>query len=290
MLCLGTMWRLTNIKLNKDLGTTSVVLGLVVLYAVTAYGAPELVVNLPKGPAVVNHEYRIGCEVSWAGEAGAFTILPAEIGTLDWGTAAVTKTEAFKRGDQQVVAETIEILPSKPGEFDSPEIRVSYLDPEATPPAESSVPQTAPPDSSASPSLRAEPFKIVVRTPRRLAWISGGLGASLLLLTAVGWWSAQVLRRPQPATARAGSAPNLSEIQAMLHRIRQYRLDGKFYEYYQGLSRVSGMLGDQSMSSSFSARAQRAGYAGARPSDDELDGDFRDVERALMKRREELTA
>lgn len=278
-----------DIKLNKVLKTASVVFGLV-LFSISAYGAPELVVNLPEGPAVINREYRIGCEISWAGEAGDYTILPAELGALDWGTISVAGIETFKRGDQQVVAQTIEVIPEKAGEFDSPEIRVSYLDPEATPPAEGSAPQTAPPDSSASPSLRAEPFKIVVRTPRRLAWISGGLGASLLLLTAVGWWSARVLRGPRPTTARAVPAHDFTELQAMLHRIRQYRLDGKFYEYYQGLSRVSDVLGDQTLSAALLGRAQRAGYAGARPSDDELDGDFRDVERALLKRREELAA
>ena len=278
-----------DIKLNRVLKTALAVFG-VVFFPISAYGAPELAVNLPKEPAVISCEYRIGCEISWTGEAGDYVILPAEIGALDWGTSAVTEIETFRRGDKHVVAQTIEIIPGKPGEFDSPEIRVPYLDPEVTPPAESSAPQTAPLDSSASPSLRAEPFKIVVRTPRRLVWISGGLGASLLLLTAVGWWSARVLRRPRPTASRAVPALDFSDLQSMLHRIRQYRLDGKFYEYYQGLSRVSDVLGDQPLASSLAGRAQRAGYAGARPSDDELDGDFRDVERALLKRREELTA
>ena len=289
----GTMELGSDIKLNRRacaiLKTASAVFG-GVFFSIWAYGTPELVVNLPSGPAVINREYQIGCEISWAGEAGEYIIFPAEIGTLDWGTSAVVKIEAFRRGDEHVVAQTIEIIPKKAGEFDSPEIRVPYLDPEATPPAESSAPQTAPPDSSASPSLRAEPFKIVVRTPRRLVWISGGLGASLLLLTAVGWWSARVLRRPRPTTSGAVPALDFTELQAMLHRIRQYRLDGKFYEFYQGLSRVSDVLGNGPLSSALAGRAQRAGYAGARPSDDELDGDFRDVERALLKRREELTA
>lgn len=277
--------------MNRFIGFSSVVFGIVlVVPMMAAYSAPELVVNLPDGSAVINHGYKIGCEISWAGEAGDYTILPAEIGTLDWATVAVTNVETFRRGDVHVVAQTIELTPLISGEFDSPEIRVSYLDPEATPPAESAAPQTAPTDSSASPSLRAEPFKIVVRTPRRLVWISGGLGASLLLLlTAFGLCSAHRRRRPRPATA-ATAALDYSEIQTLLHRIHQYRLDGKYYEYYQGLSRVAEMLGHGQLASAMAARAQRAGYAAARPSDDELDGDLRDVERALVRNREEQTA
>lgn len=277
-----------DINLNRQLKTAAAVFG-AVFFAFSAFAAPELVVNLPEGPAVINHEYPIRCEVSWDGGADDYTILPAEIGSFDWGTATVTETKAFIRDGKQVVAQTIEFVPEKAGEFDSPDIRVPFLDPEATPPAESSALQTDPPDSSASPSLRAEPFEIVVRTPRRLAWISGGLGASLLLLTAVGWWSARRLRRPRPTTAGASPALNFSDLNAMLHRIRQYRLDGKFYEYYQGLSRMSEIIGEPALASAFAGRAQRAGYAAARPSDDELDGDFRDIERALARRKEEIT-
>jgi len=277
-----------DINLNKELKTAVAVFGVVSL-TLSAFAAPELNVNLPEGSAVINHAYPIRCEVSWDGGADDYTILPAEIESFDWGTATVTDTEAFMRDGKCIVAQTIEFVPERAGEFDSPEIRVPFLDPEATPPAESSALQTDPTDSSASPSLRAEPFEIVVRTPRHLAWISGGLGASLLLLTAVGWWSARRLRRPRPTTAGTAPALNLSDMQAMLHRIRQYRLDGKFYDYYRGLSRVSEIIGEPALASAFAGRAQRAGYAAARPSDDELDGDFRDVERALNRRKEELT-
>ncbi|NIA15493.1 MAG: hypothetical protein GWP08_15625 [Nitrospiraceae bacterium] len=120
-------------------------------------------------------------------------------------------------------------------------------------------------------------------------WIFGGLGASLFL-GGFGWWLARRKRRPEPA-APSSDESSLSAVQDSLHRARKHRLDGRFYEYYTALSEAAADLSAKGesceLTAGLRARAQDVGYRGHRPTDDEMDGHFRDVERALARRKEE---
>jgi hypothetical protein len=248
--------------------------------------APELKVIPQEAPAHSHQAYRVECEVSWVGNASDYAILPADAVQIDWGTVSVTEMKAFVRDDTNIVTQTLAIVPNQKGDYTMPEIRISYLNPEATPPAENPAPGTAPSASSASPSLRADPFEIVVRPDMTYVWISGGLGASLLL-TALGWWSVRRFgHRPQPCPPTAPSAVP-SAVQEGLHRARQRRLDGNFYEFYQELARAAEALPDSGdLAGKLKTRAQQAGYQNTRPNDDQMDGDVRDVERALARHQE----
>ncbi len=281
-------------QLNRRFGGLAAGLG--ILICASAFSEPELKVIPQEGPAHLNRVYRIVCEVAWTGGASEYAILPAQADAIDWGTVSVGDVRGFVRndadGDHNVVSQTLAILPNKKGEFKSPEIRISYLTPEATPPAEKPAPGTAPSDSGASPSLRADPFTISVRPDITPIWIFGGLGASLLLLTALGWRFARLRRKPQPSldssSGAAGSA--ISAVQEALHQARQRRLDGNFYQFYTELARAAESLPESERSSEWlhalKSRAQEVGYRGARPTDDQMDGDLRDVERAWMRLKE----
>ncbi len=164
------------------------------------------------------------------------------------------------------MAQTIEIVPSKAGDFKVPAIKVS-LNPETTPPAESAQPGTSPSASDASPSLSSEPFIIVVRPARTLFWISGGLGASLLLMV-LGWLSARYLRGRQPIP-RSGIDPNerslsVDALDTALREARTKRLDGDFYGHYLALSRAAGYLPSDpardSLLERLESRAREVGY------------------------------
>ncbi len=261
------------------------------------------------------HAYRIVCEVSWAGNASDYTILPAEADPVDWGTVALTEAKAFVRNDaagaRNIVSQTIEITPASippnnTGSFKTPAIRIAYFNPEATPPAESAAPPaaapgTVPPVSSASPSLGADPFDLMVCPDRSPIWISGGLGASLLL-TALGWWSVRRLRRPQPTLKNGvrdsglGSrerGESTSDVVAEAIRLaRVHRQEGDFYKFYLELARAASSLPDPgeppNLAAALKARAQEVGYRDARPTDDQMDGDLRDLERAVARHKETL--
>lgn len=251
---------------------------------------PELSVTRDEGPARLGQVYTIRCEVSWAGDAGSCAVLPAKFDAIDWGTMTVADVHGRVADGMNIVTQTIEIVPVKTGEHKVPELSITYLNPEATPPAEKADSRTAPTDSSASPSLRAEPFTMDV-VPARTFWNSGGLGASLLLLTVIGWRVAAHWRRKRrPISVCGGPAgPALDSVQSTLHIARQHRLDGKFYEYYQALARAAEPV-DSQLAFRLKAYAQDVGYRGSRPTDDDLDGDFRAVERAVARFKEDLQA
>jgi len=254
-----------------------------------AHAQPQLDIRIPDGPARPNRPYRLAYEAIWSGDPLAFSVLPLEMPPPDWGIIAIVDMSAFVRDGLNVVSQTVEITPKEPGEFEMPELRVAYLHPGATPPAENAAPQTAPPDSGAPPSLRAEPFTITVR-PARTFWISGGLGVPLFILLC--WWFLRRSRRIQPAqdTPTAASLDAASVEQA-LQRARRCRLDGRFYEFYNELAHAAAALSPSGPGGELAAmleqRAQHVGYTAERPTDDRMNGDLRDVERALARRQEE---
>jgi hypothetical protein len=81
-------------------------------------------------------------------------------------------------------------------------------------------------------------------------------------------------------------------VQGALHAARRQRLDGKFYEFYLELGRAAAALPSEGrppgLAETLKARAQEVGYKGVRPTDDRMDGDVRDVERALTRYKETL--
>ena len=79
----------------------------------------------------------------------------------------------------------------------------------------------------------------------------------------------------------------MTAVQDALHKARQQRLDGQFYEFYVELSRAAGLVANGSegrdVAVLIKAHAEEVGYKGLRPTDDQMDGDFGDVERALAR-------
>jgi len=278
-----------DVKLNK--GFWALVTVLVLILCGWTSAEPELNVVVPDKPARPGNVYRIVYEASWEGSPSDYSILPAEVDAIDWGTATLANVNATVRDGVSIVRQTIEIIPNEPGEFDAPEVRIVYLNPEATAPTENAIPGTDPSDSSASPSLGADPFTVVVRPARFSTWLFGGLGASLLLLIVLGWWVVRYRRGRRPAQEGTAKAVDVAAVQEALHKARQRRLDGQFYEFYVELSKAAAELvvngiADQNVATQIKARADEVGYKGLRPTDDQMDGDIGDVERALARLKE----
>jgi hypothetical protein len=264
-----------------------------------AWAEPELKVTKPEGPARVNVTYWVTYEITWTGAPSEYAVLPAKVDSIDWGAVTTGQATATVRDGVNVVTQKIGIIPNKSGEFTSPKVSFQFLNPEATPPAEKAVPRTDPPDSSASPSLGAEPFTLVVRPAGSQFWNSGGLGAPFILCGVVAFLIIRRVRgRKKLSTVQSHAASSFSVAQTALHRARQFRLDGKFYEFYRELGQLANdaKAGAKSeaaandfgaLAATLKGRAQEVGYRGVRPTDDQLDGDFRDMERALARVKEE---
>jgi hypothetical protein len=94
-----------------------------------------------------------------------------------------------------------------------------------------------------------------------------------------------VSEEPKPDTAN----PVFEEA---LGCARRHRQEGDFYQFYVGLSRAAGTLPADGhapeLAATLKTRAQETGYRGVRPTDDQMDGDLRDVERAMARHKENL--
>ena len=279
-------------KLNRLAGLVVLVLA-VMCWTNSVYAVPELKVTSDKGPWIPGNHYKVICEISWSGNAGEYAILPAEPGKMDWATVTTVHAESTVHNGVQTVTQTLDLVPTKTGEFTVPEIRVSYLNPETTSPAEKATPGTTPSESSASPSLRSDPFTIVVRPARTLFWISGGLGASLLLI-AVGWALARYRVRRSPtnkkdrAVVRGGQEGStgfdVAHVQQLMRDANVKRMNGDFYGFYLELTQAAAVIPESvALAQMFEKRGQDVGYKGMRPTQDMMDGDLRDIERALAR-------
>jgi len=266
----------------------------------TVAAEPELTVVKPERSARPNRPYRVVYEVSWQGEAADYVVLPAQVAApaaqngdeaeeeADWATMSLAQAEGTVDGDTQRVSQVLEIVPHKTGEFTIPEIEIAYLDPEAIPLAENTAQLATLPGSSAPPSLRAKPFPLIVRPSAPPVWLFAGLGV-LLVLGVAGWWLVHRMGRRRPAPVE--SAGDLAGIQNVLHGARRQRLDGKYYEFYVELARAAEMMDtkdrEPGLLSALKERAQDAGFRGVRPTDDQMDGDWGDVERVFAHYAEE---
>jgi hypothetical protein len=132
------------------------------------------------------------------------------------------------------------------------------------------------------------------RTP---IWISGGLGASLFIAALV-WWSVRRLRKRRPllAGSQVSEEPKPDTpcpvFEEALRCARRRRQEGDFYQFYVELSRAAEALPaegqDPELAATLKTRAQETGYRGVRPTDDQMDGDLRGLERAMARYKETL--
>lgn len=265
----------------------AVAAGILAGMPIWAQDIPELEAIPAKASAHPNEAFAVTYEVRWSGDPGEFAVMAPEIESFDWGTATVGPVTATTRDGQNVVAHSISFVAKQSGDFETPGVNIAYFHPEAAPPTETPNPETDPPGPGAYPSLRASPFPIMVRPDRTALWFSGGLGA-LLLLTVL---SIYAVRRPRkPITvALAGPIYDLENIRVIVHNGTQRRLDGQYYEYFVELARAASMMppNDETakLRAGLESTAKQAGYGGKRPTDDDMDGALRDVERVLSKLR-----
>ncbi len=263
---------------------TAVLLSIVSGYAVAA--GPELHVTKPTGAAHPGQPYEVECVVGWQGKPGDYVVLPAEVEAVDWGAAAVVRMEAGTVDGQPMIRQVLSFVAGEAGRFEVPQIYIPYV---AAPGDGSSMPATI--DESGSTVLPLEPFLIEVVPDRTAHWVFGGvLAAALVGVLAVAGYEWR--RRRAAQQAEVATSPE-EQAQAALHNARRKRLDGDFYAFYLELYRVvtllrAGGTADEELeglAKCLKGRADEAGYKGVRPTDDQMEGDYRDVERVLAKRR-----
>lgn len=262
--------------------------------AASAWPAPELQLDVPEGDARPGKPYVVRCHVSWDGPPEAWAVFAPELDSPEWAEFRVGAARSRVEDGRQTVVFDVAVIARETGEFELPELRVPYLDR-----AERAARGDAPPAEDGEkgagepplPKLTALAGTVTVRPDRAWLWWAFAGGAALL---AVGATYLLRRRRPAPASGPADGAPDIASVQEAFHGARRKRLDGDYYGFYQHLRAAAEQLSaaghDNGLVETLSARARDAGYRGTRPSDDELDADFRAVERAWKQCREERNA
>jgi hypothetical protein len=238
----------------------------------------------------------VGYEVRWHGALDAYVVLPPEFEDVDWADMTLGPSEAFVRDGENVVRQTIVLTPQEVGTFEVPEIRVGYLTPgdldAVKQPEEVSAEQEP---EREIPKLRAAGFTVEVQKDRTLLWAAlAVIGAGLLLY--LGGMGIFLLRRtqeagPDPAADASGRGhpADLNAAGLALHEAKRCRVDGDRYTFYVNLAKAAEMLGSEheELAGVLQARAQKVGFTGYMPTEDDMETDYRAVARVLTQTRDE---
>lgn len=272
-----------------------------------AHSQSEAAIRLePHEPvARVAQPYLVDCVVYWAGPPGACAVLPvaaAESDSPGWRAVQVLSTTAAAEKDMKempwfvdsslpeseterhFVIQTLSAEPLEAGELAFPEISVKVV------PSGDAALKPGLLDADGAISLRPEPLQVTVRASARpwVYWAGAAAGAFVLACALAGWW---LMRRRRLLAQAGGQDSAVASAQMLFHEARRHRLDGRYYECYRVLAQLAVRLGNAPdaavLAEKMQARAQDAGYRGVRPSEDQLEGDFRDVERLIRHREEE---
>jgi hypothetical protein len=260
--------------------------GLVFAQAAMASGPA---VNYTVAPAkpVAKSPFHVTYEVRWEGGAESLGVIPAEPAAVVWGTGRLSAAKSVSSADGQVLQYTVEYVPDRAGEVQVPPLALSYV---LEPPLEERAKVVA--DASAASaaakdrvpqSLEAPGFSVKVGRNFGFGWVLGGAGG-IALVAGLALAGLQMRRKRRTRVAAPAEG---STVQSLLNLARQHRLDGKFYEYYRELARVTTLMAPsvaaKKLREKFEQDAQQVGYGALRPTEDSLEGALRDLDRVLRE-------
>ena len=246
---------------------------------------PVLEVRLEQETARVGEPYRVVYETSWSGTPDDFRVLPTEPEPVSWAASRSVGAEGAADGAKFFVTQTVEYVPNEAGEFEVPPFVVSYFDPALVEDSESLSEEAEGEQLPEQQTIRAAGFTVTVKSDlgrHVIYWTALALFAAL---SAAGVWKLTRRRRARLEGASVGVAEPQTARSA-LNLARQHRLDGKFYEFYRELSRAAALFAPsgatRKLREKLEADAKEVGYRGVRPTDDDMDGALKDLERAMQ--------
>lgn len=218
--------------------------------------------------------------VSWVGDPGAYTVLPVTLPKLDWGVAELLEMRAQPRGDRQEVHLVVGYIADEPGDYETASLQIRVVEwgadrLDTVIALDAGVPTQV---------LDAGPVEVRVRRSRMGVWI-----VFLLVLVGIGGAAFYVYARKRAAGQALSEPTPLEQARRLLHDARKHRLDGDLYRYYRTLQQALDVVSpaadapEPALIARIQARIDDTGYRGRRPGEDELEGDFKDVERFIER-------
>ena len=249
--------------------------------AVHALSAAEPVLKVfPEGEvARPGKPFEVLYEISWPVGSPDYALAVSEPDTGAWDRSEFGNMAGTLRDGENIVNVTLTLVAETSGTYVVPPMEISYFDRATI--VEVGEKNARPPAFEADGTLSSEPLDIVVRPARVVMW--SGSGVLLALAAAlIAWYYSRTGRRRTSQIAEPSSSRDVAR--ELLHSARQHRLDGAFYEYYSDLCSAVSILGPSAqlkvLERKLQHTAREIGYKGVRPTDDDMDGAMRDVERA----------
>lgn len=238
---------------------------------------------------VAKAPFRVTYELTWIGGLESLGVIPAEPAAVVWGTARLTEAKSYPAADGQRLQYTVEYVAAKDGEVTVPPLALSYV---LNPPLEerpkvvagSDAQPKADPAAVEPISIEAPGFTVTVHKALSPVLVYGGAGAVVVVLGAV----VAVLVTRRKRSVRGAAPAEGTTLESLVNAARQHRLDGKFYEYYRELARASTLLAPsiaaKKLRETLEHHAEQVGYGALQPTEDDLEGALRDLERAVRAR------
>lgn len=257
---------------------------LCIIGASVAVGAPTLDVVTEKYASGPGEAFPVEYRITWEGDPAGHTVLPPALPSLDWGEAALLEVQSRKTGEVNEVRLVVGFTAGEPGVYEAPafDIRVMDWNDEENTAVLSVSPETP------AQVMTTPPVKVTVRRSR-LPWT---LAIAGILAVALGTAVYLRARRKRRSTAKLPDTGPMEQGLALLHEARRHRLDGDYYAYYRALRQAGDLAAresgrpDERLGAVLEQRLKDTGYRGRRPSEDELEGDFKDVEQQLARMNE----
>jgi hypothetical protein len=216
--------------------------------------------------------------LEWQGSRDACIVLPLEVSQPEWGHAELAATRTEQDGERWRVTQVVEYRASKAGKFSIAPVEVQVITAnqpivgafENTPATRVKLPETA----------------ITVVNPPNWKF-RGGIGAvaALIAATLLALW----IYRRRKAVPPGQEEDVVAIARELQHHARRCRLDGDLYACYQSLLKSAEALQSinieaKGVADAIRPRIPAVGFGGVRPTDDEMDSLFRDVERIIARR------
>lgn len=253
------------------------------IWVPVVWATPELDVISEKYAAGPGEIYPVAYRVFWEGDPAGYTVLPPVLPVLDWGEASLLEIRSRKMGDVNETRLVVGFTSKETGIFEAPSFDIRVLDwrDDQNTGVLSVSPETP------GQVLSTPPVTVTVRRSRLPV-----IAAGTLALAAGTALSVIYFRRRRRVRNRQPESSPLEQGMALLHEARRHRLDGDFYAFYRSLRQACDLAArisqrpNEKLIGVLEQRIKDTGYRGLRPSEDELEGDFKEVELQITRMHE----
>ncbi len=252
----------------------------IVLACAGAFSADPAIENrtvVAKAQVLAGEPCTVEYTVEWQGARDACIVLPLDVTQPEWGAAELKTTRTEHDGERWRVAQVVAYTAKAPGRYTVAPVEMQLIT--ANQPIVGAFEST--------PATRVKMDEVSISVVGPTSWkIWGTMSATVLLAICVGF--ALLYRRRREAVSST-EVDVVAASRELLHDARRCRLDGDLYPCYQTLLKSAEVLQTVNIDAKGVADAIRrripaVGFQGVHPSDDEMDGLFRDIERIIARR------